>query len=212
MGSVPVPAGESVYWRPLLRREELTTRGAVRHVRTPPARGSGGTFSLAVGACASRFETTFQQIEALDPDVLVWEGDINYLDAMGAVAQTMSGYAGLWKALLRTPELEGLFSSSCVAFWRDDHDYGHNDVASQELRACGVDPFESVLEVRAAPLEMPEPAWHGIKSGDSVVFADDGNFFCYLEAAGTGADATLDVSLRYGDGEIAWETQLSASG
>lgn len=326
MGTVPAPAGETIYWRPVLERAGLTSRGSARRVTVPRARGAGGNFSLAVGACATRFRTTFQEIDALDPDVLVWEGDINYPDAMGAVAQTRAGYAGLWKALLRTPELEGLLSSTCVAFSRDDHDYGANDVARAELKPYGIDPFEAVLEseayyrfgggpldvwvldarkwrnphekadteaktvlgdeqldwlttglvdstapfklvcspgpvfnvpndsyswargftaerdhvlsvvdesvdgevvfvtgdthsgcvtrdrgvleVRAAPLEMPGPAWHGTSSGETVLFSDNGNFFSYVEASGSGSDASLSVSLRYGDGEIAWETEL----
>ena len=329
MGSVRAPAGERVHWRPVLEREGLRTRGRPRRVSVPPARGEAGVLSLAVGACASRFTSTFQTIDALDPDVLVWEGDVNYPDAMGPVAQTMSGYAGLWKALLRTPELAGLMDSTCVAFSRDDHDYGRNDVAPPNLESYGIAPFEGVLEpepyyrfgggpldvwvldtrkwrdphdaedttektllgsdqlawlldglressapfklvcspgpvfnvpndsfswargftaerdrvlsvvdgevdgevvfatgdthsgcvtrdrgvleVRAAPLEMPEPAWHGPSSGDTVEFTDTGNFFTYLEASGTGSDAALDISLRYGDGTVAWEDRLSAA-
>jgi hypothetical protein len=328
LGTVPAPAGEQRYWRPVLERRGLTTRGPVRQVSVPPARGAPGEVSLAVGACASRFTSTFQEIAALDPDALVWEGDINYPDAMGPVAQTMAGYGGLWKALLRTPELAALMRSSFVAFSRDDHDYGQNDVASADLRPYGTAPYESVLEsepyyrfgggpldvwvldtrkwrddhdkpddedktllgpeqldwllgglaessapfklvcspgpvfnvpndsfswargftaerervlstierevdgqvvfatgdthsgcvtrdrgvleVRAAPLEMPSPAWHAASSGDSVLFTDTGNFFTYVEATGTGTDATLAVSLRRTDGSVAWETELAA--
>jgi len=327
-GTVPAPAGETVNWRPVLRREGATTRGPARTLAVPPDRGADGTFSLAAGACATRFTSTFQEIDALDPDVLVWEGDINYPDAMGPVAQTASGYAGLWKALLRTPELQGLMESTAVAVSRDDHDYGRNDVAPPNLKPYGIEPFERVLEpdpyfrfgggpvdvwvldarkwrdphekadtedktllgetqltwlldglreskapfklvcspgpvfnvpndsfswargftaerdrvlsvineavggevvfitgdthsgavtrkrgvldVRAAPLELPKPGYHDTSSGDSIEFTDNGNFFAYVEAAGAGADATLDVSLRYGDGEVGWETQLAA--
>lgn len=331
LGTVPAPAGATIYWRPVLERGGGTTQGASRQVSVPPARGSGGdqTFSMVVGACATRFTKTFQEIDALDPDVLVWEGDINYPDAMGPVAQTMSGYAGLWKALIRTRELDGLLSSTCIAFSRDDHDYGLNDVASDNLKPYGIEPFEQVmepepyfrfsggpidawvldtrkwrdphekedtldktllgdeqltwltdglvasdapfkvvcspgplfnvpndsyswargytaerdhvlsiideevdgevvfvtgdthsgcvtrdrgvLEVRAAPLEMPGPAFHSASSGDSVRFSDTGNYFSYIEARGSGTDATLDVSLRHSNGEIAWETQLSSA-
>ena len=328
LGTVPAPAGETVHWRPVLDPDGVAVRGRPYRVAVPPARGTDGEFSLVVGACGTQFSRTFHTIAALEPDVFVWEGDINYPDAMGAVAQTHAGYAGLWKALLRTPELADLVESTCMAFSRDDHDYGLNDVASADLRPYGVEPFEhvlesdpyfafsggpldawvldtrkwrdphdladteaktllgatqldwlleglrsstapfkvvcspgplfnvpndsyswargytaereavlstidaavdgdvvfvtgdthsgcvtrdrGVLEVRAAPLAMPAPAWHGISSGDTVEFADDGNFFCHLVASGTGPDARLDVALQDGEGEVAWETTLAA--
>jgi alkaline phosphatase D len=328
LGTVPAPGGETVHWRPVLERNGMTTRGAAKRVAIPPSPGEDGAFSLVVGACGTQFSRTFHTIAGLDPDVFVWEGDINYPDAMGAVAQTMSGYAGLWKALLRTPELDELVGSTHMAFSRDDHDYGRNDVSDVSQYPYGVEPFEHVLEpdpyftfgggpldvwvldtrkwrdpheqadtpaktllggdqldwlidgittstapfklvcspgpvfnvpndsyswakgytaereqllsvidedvdgevvfvtgdthsgcvtrdrgileVRAAPLAMPAPAYHGTSSGENVEFTDDGNFFCHLQASGTGTDATFDVALHYGDGEVAWETQLSA--
>lgn len=329
LGNVPAPAGETVHWRPVLERDGTTVRGPSRRLDIPPTRGADGTFSLAVGACATRFSTTFGSIAELEPDAFVWEGDLNYPDAMGPVAQTDTGYAGLWKALLSTPELAPLMRKTCFATARDDHDYGRNDVSGDDILPHGVEPYESVLEhetfysfgggpldawvldtrkwrdphdkpdtrdktllgkeqlrwleqglaaseapfkvvfspgpvfnvpndsfswargfnaerdrllsfvddeveghvvfitgdthsgcvtrdrgvleVRAAPLELPGPAWHGTSSGDTVVFTENSNFFCYLEAAGAGEQATLDVSLRYGDGGVAWETRLSGS-
>jgi len=83
--------------------------------------------------------------------------------------------------------------------------------ATGDTHSGAVTRKRGVLDVRAAPLELPSPGYHGPSSGEAVEFTDTGNFFTYLEASGTGPDAALDISLRYGDGTVAWSDRLSVT-
>ena len=61
------------------------------------------------------------------PDVFVWQGDLNYPDTVGPLAQTMSGYAGIWRDFLANPVLSPLLARSAFVSVRDDHDYAAQD-------------------------------------------------------------------------------------
>lgn len=136
---------QRVHWRPRLTRGARTRRGPVRSFRALPADGHGAQVTIAVGACATQFTTSFPAIEEADPDVFVWEGDINYIDASGPLAQTETGYAGLWKDVLNTPELEGILHDACFVPQRDDHDYGLNDCWRETIPEHGKIGWDLVM-------------------------------------------------------------------
>jgi hypothetical protein len=103
---------------------------------------------VAVGACASQFGPIFDVLADRRPDVFVWQGDLNYPDTVGPLAQTMSGYAGIWREFLANPRLEPLLTRGCFAVQRDDHDYGVQDANSTNLVPFGLAPWESLMEPR----------------------------------------------------------------
>lgn len=143
---VPAPRpGKRFYWRPRLERDGRESVGPVRSVRTFPPAGAPDEVSLAIGSCATQFGETFENIAAFDPDAFVWHGDLNYLDASGPLAQTESGFVGMWKDLLTTDELRPILDGAYFATQRDDHDYGINDGYGDQLPMYGIEPYEGVV-------------------------------------------------------------------
>jgi len=330
---VPAPAAdERFYWRPRLVRGGRESVGPARSAPALPTPGAGGEVSLAIGACATQFGRTFESIAEYDPDVFVWHGDLNYLDGSGPLAQTESGYTGMWKDLLATPELRLILDRAYFATQRDDHDYGINDAHAEQLAPYTVEPYEGVvtpdvyygfggglvdvwvtenrrwkdpveredefpcktllgddqrewlleglrdseapfklvcspgplfnvpndstswakgytaerdhvldviarevsgrtvfvtgdthsgcvtrfkwddrldvLEVRAAPLDIPGPGQHDASSGETVVYSEQGKFFSTIDVRGDGTDPVMDVALRKQDGSPVWQDNL----
>jgi hypothetical protein len=80
--------------------------------------------------------------------VFVWQGDLNYPDTVGPLAQTVPGYAGIWRDFLANPRLAPLLRRSLFAAQRDDHDYGVQDANSTKLVPRGLLPWESLMERR----------------------------------------------------------------
>lgn len=143
---VPVPRpGERFHWRPRLRRDGVESVGPIRSAPAFPPRGRGDEVSLAIGSCATQFGPTFDSIADYDPDAFIWHGDLNYLDASGPLAQTKSGFAGMWKDLLAVDELQPILDRSYFCTQRDDHDYGENDMYGEQIEPYGVEPYERVL-------------------------------------------------------------------
>ncbi|MEJ7891304.1 MAG: alkaline phosphatase D family protein [Solirubrobacteraceae bacterium] len=143
-----LPAGATVYWRARLRRQRRESVGPVRRFRVPPRAGQTAPVRVAIGACASQFGPTFDLIAQARPDVFVWQGDLNYPDTMGPLAQTVSAYAGIWREFLANPRTTALFERTLFAAQRDDHDYGVQDANAGNLVPCGLTPWESLVEAR----------------------------------------------------------------
>ena len=68
---------------------------------------------------------------------MIWQGDLNYPDTHGPLAQSMSGYAGIWREFLANPRLAPILARSHFAAQRDDHDYGVQDARAGQPRAVG---------------------------------------------------------------------------
>ncbi|HEX8065834.1 MAG TPA: alkaline phosphatase D family protein [Thermoleophilaceae bacterium] len=143
-----LPPGRRVYWRARLVRRGRETVGPARSFRVLPRAGSRGRATLAIGSCASQFGPAFDQLAARRPDLLVWQGDLNYPDTIGPLAQTVPGYAGIWRDFLANPRLAPLLERSLFAAQRDDHDYGVQDANSTNLVPWGLSPWESLIEGR----------------------------------------------------------------
>jgi hypothetical protein len=141
-------AGSRRYWRPRLRRKSVETVGPVRSFTVLPAPGSADRARIAIGACAAQFGPIFDVLAESRPDVFVWQGDLNYPDTVGPLAQTTSAYAGIWREFLANPRLEGLLSRAAFAVQRDDHDYGVQDANSTNLVPWGLRPWQSLMEAR----------------------------------------------------------------
>jgi phosphodiesterase/alkaline phosphatase D-like protein len=141
-----LPPGRRVWWRARLRRRGRTTVGPVRSFTTP-ARHHGAT-TVAVAACASQFGPIFDRIAAVKPDVFLWQGDLNYPDTIGPLAQTGTGYAGIWRDFLANPRLGAMLEHTLFAVQRDDHDYGRQDANSTDLAPWGIHPWEGLMESR----------------------------------------------------------------
>jgi hypothetical protein len=99
----------------------------------PPRPGQGAPLRIAVAACGAQFGPIFGHLAALDPDVLVWQGDLNYPDTHGPLGQSMSGYAGIWRDFLANPALAAVLGRAAFAPQRDDHDYGFQDANSTSI-------------------------------------------------------------------------------
>jgi len=82
------------------------------------------------------------------PDLFVWQGDLNYPDTLGPLAQTTPGYAGIWRDFLANPVMAPLLERSMFAVQRDDHDYGIQDANSTNLVARGLKPWRALMERR----------------------------------------------------------------
>ena len=143
-----LPPGRTVHWRPRLRRKGVTTVGPARSFRVPPAAGSADGVRIAIGSCASQFGPIFDVLAEREPDVFLWQGDLNYPDTAGPLAQTMSGYAGIWRDFLANPRMGSLLTGTCFAAQRDDHDYGVQDANETNLVPFGLAPWESLVEAR----------------------------------------------------------------
>ena len=142
-----VPA-RRLYWRARLRRHGRETVGPVRSLRALPRAGSGEDATVAIGACAAQFGPIFDQIATRQPDAFVWQGDLNYPDTVGPLAQTVPGYAGVWRDFLANPRMEAIFERTLFAAQRDDHDYGIQDANSTNLVPHGLEPWEALVENR----------------------------------------------------------------
>jgi hypothetical protein len=140
--------GRRVYWRARLRRGGHETVGPTRSFRVLPRGGSAGSAKVAIAACASQFGPIFDQLTARDPDVFVWQGDLNYPDTIGPLAQTIPAYAGIWRDFMANPRMSTLLERSLFAAQRDDHDYGVQDANSTNLVPWGLTPWESLVEGR----------------------------------------------------------------
>jgi phosphodiesterase/alkaline phosphatase D-like protein len=143
-----LPPGRRVYWRARLSRRGRVTVGPARSFRVLPEAGSAKRATLAIGSCASTFGPIFDELARRRPDAFVWQGDLNYPDTVGPLAQTVPAYAGIWRDFLANPRLAPLLESSCFAAQRDDHDYGVQDANSTNLVPWGLTPWESLIEGR----------------------------------------------------------------
>jgi hypothetical protein len=141
-------AGERVYWRARTRRGRRTQLGPVRSFRVLTRPGDPGSVRLAVGSCAIQFGGCFDEIAARDPDVFIWQGDLNYPDTMGPLAQTTSGYAGIWREFLANPRMAPILHHTCFVAQRDDHDYGVQDANSTNLEPWGLAPWDALMDDR----------------------------------------------------------------
>ena len=143
-----LPPGRRVYWRVRLRRRRRVTVGPARSFRVLPRAGSGQPVRVAIGSCAAQFGPIFDVLRAAEPDVFVWQGDLNYPDTLGPLSQTIPGYAGIWRDFLANPLLEPLLERTAFAAQRDDHDYGLQDANAQNLVPWGLAPWERLIERR----------------------------------------------------------------
>lgn len=143
-----LPPGATVYWRARLRRGRRESVGPVRRFRVPPRAGSAAPVRVAIGSCAVQFGPTFDLLAEASPDVFLWQGDLNYPDTMGPLAQTAGGYAGIWREFLANPRTASLFERTLFAAQRDDHDYGVQDANAGNLVPWGLDPWEALMESR----------------------------------------------------------------
>lgn len=138
--------GRRVWWRARLTRRGQATLGPARSFRALPARGDRHAHAtIAIGACASQFGPSFDQIAERQPDVFIWQGDLNYPDTMGPLAQTVQGYAGIWRDFLANPRMEPIFERALFAAQRDDHDYGVQDANSTNVVPQGLAPWEHLV-------------------------------------------------------------------
>ena len=95
-----------------------------------------------IASCAAQFGPIFEQLAAAKPDAFVWQGDLNYPDTLGPLAQTVPGYAGIWRDFLANPLLDPLLARTLFAVQRDDHDYGLQDANATNLVAHGLTPWQ----------------------------------------------------------------------
>ena len=139
--------GGRAYWRATLRRAGTSTVGPVRSFPVLPGPGDPRRVRLAIAACGAQFGPLFDDIVKLDPDAFVWQGDLNYPDTVGPLAQTMSGYAGIWRDFLANPLLAPVFERSAFVAVRDDHDYAGQDSNSLTIPKLpwGVAPWDALM-------------------------------------------------------------------
>ena len=140
--------GRRVHWRVRARRGRRVTVGPARSFRVLPRPGSPAPVTLAIGSCASQFGPLFDLVAQREPDVLVWQGDLNYPDTIGPLAQTVPAYAGIWRDFLANPRMAAIIDRAHFAVQRDDHDYGVQDANSTNLVPWGLAPWESLMERR----------------------------------------------------------------
>lgn len=140
-----LPRDSVWYWRAQARRGAVVSTGPLRSFRVLPAPSNPAPVTMVVGSCATEFGRTFTHIAADSPDVFVWEGDLNYPDAHGPLAQTDQAYRQIWKDFLATPELQPILSRASFVACRDDHDYGENDCWAETLKPFGIGPWEDLV-------------------------------------------------------------------
>jgi phosphodiesterase/alkaline phosphatase D-like protein len=162
-----LPAGERIYWRPRLTRHGEVAKGQIRSFRNGPG---DEPFRVAVAACASQFGPCFDLLAQGQPDVFVWQGDLNYADTHGPLAQTMTGYAGIWRDFLANPRLASVLRSASFVPQRDDHDYG-----LQDANATNIPEYPWALEPWDA-LMSPRP-FHRFSAGPAEVWVLDQRLF-----------------------------------
>jgi hypothetical protein len=105
---------------------------------------------VAVAACGAQFGPIFEHLAEQAPDVLVWQGDLNYPDTHGPLAQTTSAYAGIWRDFLANPLLEPILRDTAFAPQRDDHDFGVQDANGALIGdyPWGLAPWDSLMSGR----------------------------------------------------------------
>jgi len=135
------------FWRTTLRRAGTTSVGPVRSFPVLPAAGDGTKVRIAIAACAAQFGPLFDDLAALQPDVFVWQGDLNYPDTIGPLAQSMAGYAGIWREFLANPRLAPVLEHSAFVAVRDDHDYAAQDSNASMIARLpwGVEPWDALM-------------------------------------------------------------------
>jgi phosphodiesterase/alkaline phosphatase D-like protein len=138
--------GRHVYWRARLRRRGRTSLGPIRSFKVLPPAGAPGRTKIAIGACASQFGPIFDHLLQAGPDAFVWQGDLNYPDTLGPHAQSMSGYAGIWRDFLANPVLSPILEQALFAPQHDDHDYGLQDANSTNLVPWGIAPWDALMQ------------------------------------------------------------------
>jgi hypothetical protein len=143
-----LPSGKRAYWRARVRRKGRERRGPVRSFRVLPRSGESHPVRIAVAACAFQFGPIFGHLAATRPDLLIWQGDLNYPDTVGPLAQTVSGYAGIWRQFLRNPKLAPVLDRAAFAAQRDDHDYGLQDARADDIPKRGIEPWEALMNER----------------------------------------------------------------
>ena len=139
---------ERLYWRARLHRAGKQTVGPARSFRPLPGAGAPLPATIAVGACAAQFGPIFDHLAEQRPDAFVWQGDLNYPDTVGPLAQNIDAYAGIWRDFLANPKLRPLLDRALFAAQRDDHDYAVQDANSTNLVPWGIWPWESLMENR----------------------------------------------------------------
>ncbi len=82
--------------------------------------------------------------------MLVWQGDLNYPDTHGPLAQTVSGYAGIWREFLSNPLIADTLGRAAFAPQRDDHDYGTQDANASTIPRFpwALGPWRSLMNRR----------------------------------------------------------------
>ncbi|HYH59038.1 MAG TPA: alkaline phosphatase D family protein [Thermoleophilaceae bacterium] len=176
--------GRRVYWRARLRRGGRRTVGPVRSFRVPPRAGAERPFRIAVAACGSQFGPIFSHLAAARPDVLVWQGDLNYPDTHGPLAQTTAGYAGIWRDFLANPALVPVLERAAFAPQRDDHDYAVQDANSTNIAdfPWGLAPWKALMNRRL---------YYRFPAGAAEVWVLDQRLFKSDPEAPDGPDKTL---------------------
>jgi phosphodiesterase/alkaline phosphatase D-like protein len=137
-----------VYWRAHMRRRGERSVGPTRSFRPLPPAGSRERARIIVGSCAAQFGPIFDVLSEREPDAFVWQGDLNYPDTVGPLAQSIAGYAGIWRDFLANPRMDAILGRSLFAAQRDDHDYGVQDANSTNLVPWGLRPWRALMERR----------------------------------------------------------------
>ena len=137
-----------LHWRSRVSRGGEQAVGPPRSFKPLPPPESRAPTRVAIGSCASQFGPIFEHLVDARPDLFVWQGDLNYPDTLGPLAQTVSGYAGIWRDFLANPVMARLLKRSMFAVQRDDHDYGLQDANSTNLVARGLKPWRALMERR----------------------------------------------------------------
>ena len=180
---VHLDPGRRVYWRAHLRHHGSSTTGPARSFR-PVAADHAGPYRVAVAACGSQFGPIFGRLTEFDPDVFVWQGDLNYPDTHGPLAQTVSGYAGIWRDFLANPVLAETLSRAAFAPQRDDHDYAVQDANSTTIPRYpwALAPWKALMNDRT---------FYRFPVGAAEVWVLDQRLFKSDPTAADGPDKTL---------------------
>ena len=136
------------HWRPRIRAGSIESVGPARRFRVLPPPGDPTPFTIAYGSCAVRFGPIFDRLAEREADVFIWQGDLNYPDTHGPLAQTRSGYAGIWRHFLDNPRIAPILENTCLVAGRDDHDYGLQDANGTNVLPHGLVPWESLVNPR----------------------------------------------------------------
>jgi hypothetical protein len=174
--------GQRAYWRPRLRRKGRESVGPVREFTVLPRKGTRERFTIAIGSCAAQFGPAFDQIAQRRPDVFIWQGDLNYPDTLGPLAQTVPAYAGIWRDFLANPKMAPIIERGMFAVQRDDHDYGLQDANATNLVEHGLAPWEALMERRT---------YYRFEAGQAGVWVLDQRLHKSDPAAPDGPEKTL---------------------